>query len=158
MLSFVYLFLHKPQQNILWMKEYNCNNQYKRFNYNLWRKLKYKLKIPVIIKQNLKKKLTETSYSKYLHLLERVSFAPWRNGKYNVMDYRKSTIIPVFFAVLLKRIWSSSLIILFNKLPFDCRKKSKRSNIILRYINISESTCNALHFLGFQLFQDLGFS
>ena len=94
MLSFVYMFLHIPRQNIVWMKEYNCNNQYKRFNYNLWRKLKYKLKIPVIIKQNLKKKLTETSYSKYLHLLERVSFAPWRNGKYNVMDYRKSNHNP----------------------------------------------------------------
>ena len=76
-----YLFLHKPQQNIVWMNEYNCNNQDKRFNYNLWRKLKYKLKIPVISKQDLKKELTETSYSKYLHLLERGSFAPWRNGK-----------------------------------------------------------------------------
>ena len=81
MLSFVYSFLHKPRQNIVWMKEHNWNNQCKRFNYNLWRKLKYKLKITVISNQGLEKELTETSYSKYLHLFKRVSFAPWRNGK-----------------------------------------------------------------------------
>ena len=162
MLYFAYLFLHKLWQNMVWMKEYNCNNQncknqYKWFDCNLWRKLKYKLKIPVISKQDLEKKLTETSYSKYLHLLERFSFAPWRNGKeYNGLQNIHHN--PVFFAVLLIGIRNLSPIILLNKLPFDCLKASKRSNIILRCINISESTYNALNVLWFQLFQDLGFS
>ena len=118
MLSFVHLLLHKPRQNILWIKEYNCNNQYKWFNYNLWKKLKYKLKTPVISKQDLEKEFTETSYSKYLHLLERASFVPWRNGKeYNGLQNIHHNL--VFFAVLLKGIRNWSLIILFNKLPFE---------------------------------------
>ena len=105
----------------------------------------------IISKQDLEKELTETSYSKCLHLFELVSFAPWQNGKeYNgLQDIHHN---PIFFAVLLKRIQNISLIILFNKLPFDYQKTSKRSNIILRCISISESTCNALNFLCFQLF------